>query len=265
MWLIPGVRKGMTSLSGPWRAPGSRGQLWLLVIKAETIATVQFTKTRSWIWISHSLLKGALSITPQHRKELRKMTWLGHRMARLRAHTAASVRAVPSEGDPTAAWSHMGDIPGHLCPASQRPPPVCLLSSSAEAHRESCLFLTAGNTFIYLLLFLYILVFQIKNQNKSAYHFTAILGPLFQLLYSKKILPERFLHLSRNHSYRDKDTWKGCGDVFLWSFFVLAEFLTQDLNQIDSALNKATSTVSWSLALGVTTGRTFPTHLSTLV
>ena len=122
---------------------------------------------------------------------------------------------MPSEGDPTAAWSHMGDTPGHLCPASQQPPPVCLLSSSAEAHKESCLFLTAGNAFIYLLLFLYILVSQIKNQNKSAYHFTAILGPLFQLLYSKKILPERFLHLSRNHSYRDKDTWKGCGDVFL--------------------------------------------------
>lgn len=43
-WLILGVRKGMTSLSGPWRAPGSCGQHWFLVIKAETISTVWFTR-----------------------------------------------------------------------------------------------------------------------------------------------------------------------------------------------------------------------------
>ena len=80
MWLIPGVRKGMTSLSGPWRAPGSCGQLWLLVIKAETIATVQFTKNFPHTFLNLSLTFPAQRNSFNHpttQEETQKddMTW----------------------------------------------------------------------------------------------------------------------------------------------------------------------------------------------
>lgn len=104
-------------------------------------------------------------------------------------------------------------------------------------------FLIGRHTLIYFIVLLCILVLQVKNHNKCVYQFAAILGPLFQLLYGKKTLPECFLRLPRNHSYRDKGAGQAAG-TFSLKLSVLAEFLTQDWYQIDSALNSATYPVS---------------------
>lgn len=104
-------------------------------------------------------------------------------------------------------------------------------------------FLIGRHTLIYFIVLLCILVLQVKNHNKCVCQFAAILGPLFQLLYGKKTLPECFLRLPRNHSYRDKGAGQAAG-TFSLKLSVLAEFLTQDWYQIDSALNSATYPVS---------------------
>ena len=75
---------------------------------------------------------------------------------------------------------------GSPSPASQQLPPVCLLSSSAVAHGGSCLFVFNWRKHFHLLIFivlLYILVSLSQTKNKNAYHFTAVFGPLSQVLY----------------------------------------------------------------------------------
>lgn len=52
----------------------------------------------------------------------------------------ASVRPVPAEGDPTAAWGLVGRGPGHLRPASQPELPPSLSLRSPAAQRGSHLF-----------------------------------------------------------------------------------------------------------------------------
>lgn len=169
-------------------------------------------------------------IAPRHRKTLsRKLR--ARRTPRLPLEPASGVTW--DEGQVTGAPHHGG----HHLLSSCSP---LLKKPRWEGH---FFFLIGRHTLIYFIVLLCILVLQVKNHNKCVCQFAAILGPLFQLLYGKKTLPECFLHLPRNHSYRDKGAGQAAG-TFSLKLSVLAEFLTQDWYQIDSALNSATYPVS---------------------